>query len=69
MRNRKLHKNCKKTQKTKKYHYGDISSQNRSEKSEKETKRKLSFRFVPTRPVIENSEKIEKKIQNLKKYH
>ena len=58
MRNKKLHKNCKKTQKIKKYHYGDISSQNRQEKSEKETKTKLSFLFVPTRRVIENSEKI-----------
>ena len=35
MRNRKLHRNCKKTQKTKKCHYSDISSQNRTEKYEK----------------------------------
>ena len=35
MPNRKLHRNCKKTQKIKKCHYGDISSQNRTEKYEK----------------------------------
>ena len=65
MRNRKLHKNCKKTPKIKKYHYGDISSQNRKEKSEKETKSKLSFSFVPTRRVIENSKIIAKKFKKL----
>ena len=31
--------------------------------------KKLSFRFVPTRCVIENSKKITKKIQKIKKYH
>ena len=31
----------------------------------KKENKKLSFRFVPTRPVIENS----KKIQKIKKYH
>ena len=35
-------------------------------KSENE---KLSFRFVPTRCVIENSKKITKKFKKLKKYH
>ena len=35
-------------------------------KSENE---KLSFRFVPTRCVIENSKKITKKLKKLKKYH
>ena len=35
MRNRKLHKNCKNTQKIKKCHYGEVSSQNRTEKYEK----------------------------------
>ena len=34
-----------------------ISSQNRSEKDEKYGKKKLSFRFVPTRRVEENSKK------------
>ena len=31
--------------------------------------KKLSFRFVSTRCVIENSKKITKKIQKIKKYH
>ena len=35
---RKFEKNNKKTQKTKKYHYGIISSKNRLEKAEKERK-------------------------------
>ena len=62
-RNRKFQKNSKKIQKIRKYHYACISIQNRKEKSEKETKSKLSFRFVPTRRVIENSEKIAKKFK------
>ena len=62
-RNRKFQKNSKKIQKIRKYHYGIISIQNRKEKSEKETKSKLSFRFVPTRREIENSEKIAKKFK------
>ena len=45
----------------KKPHYGFFSSQNRSEKEEKEIKQKLSFRSVPTRREIENSKKREKK--------
>ena len=35
-------------------------------KAEKDGKQKLSFRFVPTRRVIENSKKIEKKFQKFK---
>ena len=38
MRNRKFQKNRKKIRKTKLYHYGFISSQNRLEKAEKEKK-------------------------------
>ena len=34
--------------------------------AEKDGKQKLSFRFVPTRRVIENSKKIEKKFQKFK---
>ena len=49
------------------YHYGIISSQNRLEKAEKERKGKLSFRFAPTRRVIENYTKIVKKLKKLKK--
>ena len=36
------------------------------EKAEKERKQKLSFRFVLTRPVIENSKKIAKKFKKFK---
>ena len=66
MRNRKFQKNSKKIQKIKKYHYGVISSQNRSEKANEERKEKLSFRFVPTQSVIENSKKIAKKFEKLR---
>ena len=34
--------------------------------AEKDGKQKLSFRFVPTRRVIENSKKIEKKFRKFK---
>ena len=37
------------------------------EKAEKERKGKLSFRFAPTRRVIENYKKIVKKLKKLKK--
>ena len=57
MRNRKFQKNGKKIKKIKKYHYGILSSQNRFKKDEKERKKKLSFRSVPTRRVKENSKK------------
>ena len=43
-----------------------ILSQNRLNKAEKDGKQKLSFRFVPTRHVIENSKNIEKKFQKFK---
>ena len=36
------------------------------EKAEKEKKWNLSFRFVPTRPEIENSKKVVKKFKKLK---
>ena len=35
----------------------------------KRENKKLSFRFIPTRCVIENSKKKKKKIQKIKKYH
>ena len=48
--------NFKKIQKTKKYHYGVISSQNRLEKAQREKiKIIVSFRSAPTRCVRENS--------------
>ena len=56
----------KKILKTKKYNSVFFSSQNRLEKAEKERKQKLSFRFDPTRRVIENCKKNEK---FFKKYH
>ena len=65
-RNTKFQKNSKKIQKIRKYHYGFISIQNRKEKSEKNTKSKLSFRFVSIGCVIENSIKIVKKLKNFK---
>ena len=36
------------------------------EKTEKEIKKKLLFRSVPTQPVTENSKKITKKLRKLK---
>ena len=60
---------AKKFKKTKKYHYGSISSHHRLKEDEKEGKKKLSFRSVPTRRKIENSKKNSKKIKRIKKYH
>ena len=65
-RNRKFQKNSNKIQKIKKFLYGFISSQNRMEKAENEREQRLSFRFVLTRLVIENSKTIAKKFKNLK---
>ena len=45
----------------KKYRFGSIERKNRMEKTEKDIKQKLSFRFVITQRIIENSKKIEKK--------
>ena len=64
-RNRKFQKNGKKF---KKYNCGLISSQNRLRKAEKDGKQKLSFRFVPTRRVIENSNEIGKNFKKLEKF-
>ena len=41
-------KKSKKIKKTKKHHYGVISSQNSLEKATKQRKQKLSFHYVPT---------------------
>ena len=57
---KKIEKNLKKL---KEYHFGFISRQNTLKKAEKDGKQKLSFRFVLTRHVIENSKNIEKKFQ------
>ena len=50
--------------KIQKYNYGFVSSQNRTEKTEKERKQKLTFCFVPARREIENSKKIAKNSKN-----
>ena len=60
---KKIGKNFKKL---KEYHCGFISSQNTLKKAEKDGKQKLSFRFVTTRHVIENSKNVEKKFQKFK---
>ena len=43
-----------------------MSSQNRLDKADNDIKEKMSFRFVSTRRVIENSKKIAKKLKKLK---
>ena len=58
-------KNMRNLKKLKEYRCGFISSQNTLKKAEKDGKQKLSFRFVPTRHVIENSKNIEKKIPKI----
>ena len=58
-------KNGKNIKKLKEYHCGFISSQNTLKKAEKDGKQKLSFRFVPTRHVVENSKNKEKKISKI----
>ena len=45
---KKMPKKSKKIKKTKKHHYGVISSQNSLENAKKERKLKLSFHYVPT---------------------
>ena len=64
--NGKFQKNRKKFKKIKKIHCGFISIQNKLKKAEKDGKQKLSFHFVPTRHVIENSKNIKKNSKNLK---
>ena len=64
--NIKFQKNRKKIQKIKKYYYGVFSSQNRLGKAENERKQKFSFCFLITWSVIENSQKIAKKLKKLK---
>ena len=52
----------------KKNYYGFFSSQNKLGNPEREWNWKLSFRLIPTRPAIEDSPKIEKKLKKLKKH-
>ena len=64
--NWKFQKNRNKIERIKIYHYEFISSKNRLENDEKERKKELSLRFVPTRRVIENFKKIAKKFKKIK---
>ena len=65
-RNRKFQKIEKQFKKLKTTTLATFSSQYKLGKAEKEGKKKKSFWWVPTRPVIENSKKIAKKFKNLK---
>ena len=62
----KIKKNQKKIQQIQKHRYGFFSCQNGSGETEKERKKKLSFRSIPTQSGIENYEKIAKKFKKLK---
>ena len=64
----KFIKNCTKIKKIKKYSYGFFSNKNWLEKAVKERKYKLSYRFVPTQCVIENSKQKVKKFKKLEEY-
>ena len=64
--NREFQKNNKKNQKIKKHHYGFIRSKKGTGQAKSDTKKKLSFRSIPTRPEIENSKKIAKKYKKLR---
>ena len=62
----------RKFKKLKKHHYGFFLSQNKLGKAKKEwkKKKKKSFQWVPTQPVIKNSKKIAKKfLKKIKKHH
>ena len=64
--NREFQKNNKKNQKIKKHHYGFIRSKKGTGQAKSDTKKKLSFRSIPTRPEIGNSKKISKKCKKLR---
>ena len=66
MRNWKFQKNKKKLKNTIMKSFQAKVGWKRNGKREN---KKLSFRFVPTRCVIENSKKITKKFKKLKNYH
>ena len=65
-RNGKFQKKQEKFKKIKRIPLWLHSSQKTLKKAEKDGKQILSFRFVPTRHVIENSKNIEKKFQKFK---
>ena len=64
--NREFQKNNKKNQKIKKHHYGFIRSKKGTGQAKSDTKKKLSFQSIPTRPEIGNSKKIAKKCKKLR---
>ena len=64
--NREFQKNNKKNQKIKKHHYGFIRSKKGTGQAKSDTKKKLSFRSIPTRPEIGNSKTIAKKCKKLR---
>ena len=59
---------AKKFKKLKKYHYGFISSQNRTEKTEKEIKKNIIFPFRSYPTSYRKFEKNNKKTKKTKKY-
>ena len=65
-RNGKFQTNRKKFKKIKKIPLWLHFKPKHVEKGRERRKKKLSFRFVPTRHVIENSKNIEKKFQKFK---
>ena len=65
-RNGKFQKNRKKLKKIRKIPLWLHFKPKYVEKGREIRKKKLSFRFVPTRCVIENSKKIEKNSENIK---
>ena len=71
MRNRKFIKNCKKIQKIKKIQIWLLFMQKLAGKGRAREKIQIivSFRFVPTKCVIENSEQISKKFKKIVEYH
>ena len=66
MRNRKFQKNSKKFKKLKNSIMKSFQAKVGWKRMRKRENKKLSFRFVPTRCVIENSKKIAKKFKKLK---
>ena len=69
MRNRKFQKNRKKFKKLKNTITNSFQAKIGWKRMGKSENIKLSFRFIPSRCVIENSIKIRKKFKKIKKYH
>ena len=65
-RNREFQNNSNKIKKIEKHHYGFFQAKNGWERPRKREKKNLSFRSVHTRPGIENSKTIAKKLKKSK---